>query len=179
LAIFNGIQKMELYLAPVKFLIRTDNMNFKHFLNAKIDRQLARGRLLSWQIWFQQYEFDVEWIPGNTNWLADAMTREMKEMNKAFRVKLLNPNIALFELQERDSLQTLAIRMHILDREQPNAATEIKKVIGMRLQRNKWITKCRAYKTRNIGTSLNIPNELCRIYASRRYEGKYFLCKLG
>lgn len=31
LAIFNGIQKFEIYLAPAKFLIRTNSMNFKYF----------------------------------------------------------------------------------------------------------------------------------------------------
>ena len=50
LAIFNGIQKFELYLSPANFLIRTDSMNFTHFLSAKISKQLARGRLLAWQI---------------------------------------------------------------------------------------------------------------------------------
>ena len=48
----------------------------------------------------------------------------------------------------------------------------------MRLQRNKWITKCRAYKTRNIGTSLNIPNELCRIYAQEDMKVKLFFVNL-
>ena len=56
-------------------------MNFKYFLSAKNSRQLARGRLLSWQIWFQQFDFDVEWIPGNSNFLVDSLTRDM---NKAF-----------------------------------------------------------------------------------------------
>jgi hypothetical protein len=38
--------------------------------------------LLSWQIWFEQYDFEVEWIPRNTNWLAGAMTREMEKNDK-------------------------------------------------------------------------------------------------
>ena len=44
---------------------------------------MERGILLAWQIWFQQYDFDVEWIPGNSNYIADALTREM---NKAHRI---------------------------------------------------------------------------------------------
>lgn len=79
LAIFKGIQKFEIYLAPVKFLIRTDSMSFRYFLNAKISKQLARGRLLAWKMWFQMYNFDVEWVPGNSNMLADALTREMNK----------------------------------------------------------------------------------------------------
>ena len=47
LAIFNGIQRFGLYLAPKKFLIRIDSKNFQYFLTAKISRQMARGRLLS------------------------------------------------------------------------------------------------------------------------------------
>lgn len=53
LAIFNGIQRFELYLAPVKLLIRNDSMNFKHFMSAKLNRKMARGRLIAWQNWFQ------------------------------------------------------------------------------------------------------------------------------
>ena len=79
LAIFNGIQRFEFYLAPKKFLIRTDSKNFQYFLTAKISRQMAIGRPLSWQIWFSQYEFEVEWVPGNSNFLADALTREMNK----------------------------------------------------------------------------------------------------
>lgn len=43
----------ELYLTPVKLLIRTDSKNFKYSLSAKISRQIAKGRILAWQIWFQ------------------------------------------------------------------------------------------------------------------------------
>lgn len=69
LAIFNGIQRFEVYLTLVKFLIRIDSKNFKYFLSAKISRKIAKGRILAWEIWFQQFDFEVEWIPGNSNFL--------------------------------------------------------------------------------------------------------------
>ena len=61
----------------------------------KISRKMARGRQLSWQIWFSQYEFEVEWVPENSNFLADALTREM---NKAYiTIKLLDPKYQIFK----------------------------------------------------------------------------------
>ena len=50
LAIFNDIQRFEIYLAPKRFIVRTDSKKFQYFLKANVSRQMARGRLLAWQI---------------------------------------------------------------------------------------------------------------------------------
>lgn len=111
-------------------------MNFKYFLTTKISKQLARGRLLAWQMWFQMYDFDVEWVPGNSNYLADALTREM---NKA------HVNRDIFDLPGKtpsdDSFETFVKRFQILDFVLNYVVKEIKKVVGVRLRRNQWILK--------------------------------------
>ena len=160
LAIFNGIQKFEIYLAPAKFLIRTDSMNFKYFLNAKISKQLARGRLLAWQMWFQMYEFDVEWIPGNSNVLADALTREMNKVHVHKH--------GMFDLAGKtpadDNFETFVQRFKILEFISSDITEEIKKVVGLRLRRNQWIQRCQAWQHKNVGIFLNLDEELVKVY---------------
>ena len=137
LAIFNGIQKFEVYLAPAKFLIRTDSMNFKYFLAAKISKQLARGRLLAWQIWFQMYDFDIEWVHGNSNYLVDSLTRDMNKAHVHYNSSI---RTYLFQLPGKtpidDDLVTFVKRFQILELVLPDAAEEIKKLVGLRIQRN-------------------------------------------
>lgn len=93
------------------------------------------------------------------------MTREMA---KAFKVGLLNLDIVKFQWDEPNSfLSTLAYRVRILEQEQPNSAKEIKKVVDLRLQRNQWITKCRAYRFRNVEPTFGIPIDLCPLNLPR------------
>ena len=162
LAIFNGIQKFELYLAPAKFLIRTDSMNFKYFLSAKISKQLARGRLLAWQIWFQMYDFDVEWVPGISKYLADALT---KDMNKAYngvrRTKLF---ILPGKTAADDNFETFVKRFQILELVLDDVAEEIKKIVGLRIRRNQWIQRCQAWQSKNVGILLGLDEELVKVY---------------
>jgi hypothetical protein len=77
LAVKNGIKKFEIYLAPKRFLVRTDNKNFTSFLKRKLDRSISRGRLLRGQLWFNQFEFDTEHIAGTKNCLPDTLTQEL------------------------------------------------------------------------------------------------------
>lgn len=172
LAIFNGIQKFEIYLAPAKFLIRTDSMNFKYFLTAKISKQLARGRLLAWQMWFQMYDFDVEWIPGISNYLADSLTREM---NKAHVHRQ-----SMFHVAERveDNFETFVQRFKILEYVLPDVTEEIKKVIGLRLRRNQWIQRCQAWQHKNVGTFLNLNEALVKVYPLPNLQVKVYFTLL-
>ena len=160
LAIFNGIQKFELYLAPAKFLVRTDSMNFKYFLTTKITRQLARGRLLAWQMWFQMYDFDVEWIPGNYNYLADALTREMNKAN----INMHTQSIFEFPGVTEDTFETFVKRFHILDAILRELTSEIKKIVGLRIRRNQWIQNCQAWQSKNIGILIDLDEELVKVY---------------
>lgn len=72
----NTIKKFTGYLTPVKFLIRTDNKNFTHFLKINLKGDYKQGRLVRWQMWFSRYVFEVEHLSGDKNVFADFLTRE-------------------------------------------------------------------------------------------------------
>lgn len=77
LAVKRVISKFRLYLASNQFLVRTDNKNVKAFMNIKVQNDYKQGRLIRWQQWFSHYKFDVEYIEGRHNSLADSLTREL------------------------------------------------------------------------------------------------------
>ena len=58
-------------------IVRTDCARVKNFKNFKLDKAADRGRLLNWQLFLNQYDYNVELIAGNKNYLPDALTREM------------------------------------------------------------------------------------------------------
>nr|CAH68829.1 polyprotein [Carnation etched ring virus] len=71
LAVFRVIYKFSIYLTPCRFLIRSDNKNFTHFVNINLKGDRKQGRLVRWQMWLSQYDFDVEHIAGTKNVFAD------------------------------------------------------------------------------------------------------------
>jgi len=77
LAVKNGIKKFKIYLAPKRFLARTNNKNFTSFLKHKLDSSISCGRLLRWQLWFNQFQFDTAHIGGTKNCLPNTLTREL------------------------------------------------------------------------------------------------------
>lgn len=62
-------------------------------------------------MWFQMYDFEVEWVPGNSNVLADSLTREMNKVhvhrNDIFRLPGKTP--------ADDSFETFVQRFRLLD----------------------------------------------------------------
>ena len=130
-------------------------MNFKYFLSAKISKKLARGRLLAWQIWFQMYDFEVEWVPGISNYLAVSLTRDM---NKAHSHLCSSQRTDLFSLPGKtakdDSFETFIKRFQILDLVLGDMVMEIKKLVGLRIRRNQWIQRCQAWQSKNVGVLL-------------------------
>jgi len=135
-------------------------MNFKYFLNAKISKQLARGRLLAWKMWFHMYDFEVEWIPANSNFLANALTREMDKVhiyrNDIFHLPGKTP--------ADDNFETFVQRFRLLEYLLEDVVVEIKKLVGLRLRRNKWFQRCQAWQHKNVGVFLNLDEELVRVY---------------
>lgn len=81
LAVINTIKKFSIYLTPVKFLIRTDNTHFKHFVNLNYKGDSKLGRNVRWQAWLSHYAFDVEHIKGTDNHFADFLSREFNKVN--------------------------------------------------------------------------------------------------
>ena len=156
LAIFNGIQKFELYLAPAKFLIRTNSMNFKYFLSAKISKQLTRGILLAWKIWFQMYDFDVEWVPGISNYLVDSLTRDMN------KVHVHNQRIDIFVILDKtlvdDNFENFVKGFQILELVLSDLVEEIKKIVLEIILRGGGVNQ---YYQINITFSLSILRFIC------------------
>ena len=76
LAVKRGIAKFEIFLLPTKFLVRTDNTQVRAFIKNNLDPTIANKRLIRWQVWFANFNFEVEYIAGRENSLADILTRE-------------------------------------------------------------------------------------------------------
>lgn len=151
-------------------------MNFKYLLSAKISRQLARGRLLSWQIWFQQFDFDVEWMPGNSNFLADSLTRYM---NKVFVPSPRSFFIITGKGPQDDNFNTFVDKFKILESHVNHLTEEIKKVVGLRLRRNQWILRCQAWQSKNVGISLGLDADLVKVYPFPNMKVKIYFKSLS
>ncbi|KAL6138579.1 hypothetical protein ACLB2K_063860 [Fragaria x ananassa] len=96
LALIKSIKGAEAYLGN-KFVVRTDNKRVKNFKNYKLTDAADRGRVLRWQMFLTQYEYDVEMVAGNKNFLLDALTREMAMFEREGR----NPRSRKPESEEK------------------------------------------------------------------------------
>ncbi len=68
-AIHQALKKFEYVLRDIKFTLRTDHRNLL-YINEK-----ASPKVLRWKIDIQQFNFDVEHIPGPDNVVADLYSR--------------------------------------------------------------------------------------------------------
>ena len=75
LAIVWGIQRFEPYLYGRQFKVQTDHSPLKQL------RQLApaNSRLTRWSLKLQEYQFEVETVPGRDNVEADYLSRMAEE----------------------------------------------------------------------------------------------------
>jgi hypothetical protein len=72
LAVYWGIKKFRAYLECRKFTVFSDHSSLQWFLRTKEERQ---GRLARWAIELQQFDFDVIYVKGQTNVVADHLSR--------------------------------------------------------------------------------------------------------
>jgi hypothetical protein len=68
-AIWKSLKQFEYLLRDIKFRIRTDHKNLLYLNEA------GSRKVLSWKLDIQQFNFDVEHIPGRNNEIADAFSR--------------------------------------------------------------------------------------------------------
>ena len=68
-AIFYSLIKFEYLLRDVHFCIRTDHKNLT-FLNESANLKVNR-----WKLKIQHFDFDIEYLPGNENIIADIFSR--------------------------------------------------------------------------------------------------------
>ncbi|XP_059068173.1 uncharacterized protein LOC131858745 [Cryptomeria japonica] len=72
LAIMHALAKFRQYLVGSKFVVRTDHNSLKYFLN----QTELNDRQQKWISKIQAYDFDIEFIKGKNNTVADALSRK-------------------------------------------------------------------------------------------------------
>jgi hypothetical protein len=71
LAIMHALAKFRQYLVGGRFVVKTDHNSLKHFLEQK---DLSE-RQQKWVSKVQAYDFDIEYVKGKNNVVADALSR--------------------------------------------------------------------------------------------------------
>jgi hypothetical protein len=71
LAIMHALAKFRQYLVGAKFVVRTDHNSLKYFLEQKD----LNERQQKWVSKIQAYKFDIEYVKGKNNVVADALSR--------------------------------------------------------------------------------------------------------
>jgi hypothetical protein len=71
LAIMHALAKFRQYLVGAKFALRTNHNNLKYFL----DQKDLNERQQKWVSKIQAYDFDIEFVKGKNNVVADALSR--------------------------------------------------------------------------------------------------------
>lgn len=72
LSIVWGIKKHRIYLEAGHFTVFTDHSSLQWLLNTSEDKQ---PRLWRWCLFLQSYDFEVKYISGKTNFVADQLSR--------------------------------------------------------------------------------------------------------
>jgi hypothetical protein len=71
LAIMHALAKFRQYLVGAKFVVRTDHNSLKYFL----DQKDLNERQQKWVSKIHAYDFDIEFVKGKNNVVADALSR--------------------------------------------------------------------------------------------------------
>lgn len=69
-AVYMALTTWKHFLRDVHFVLRTDHRNLT-YINTNED-----GKVRRWKIELQAYNFDLEWIPGDENAVADILSRQ-------------------------------------------------------------------------------------------------------
>ena len=69
-AIFYALIKLEYLLRDINFTLKTNHHNLTYI---NID---YKGRVRRWKLAILEYSFDVQYIPGKHNVIADAISRQ-------------------------------------------------------------------------------------------------------
>jgi hypothetical protein len=71
LSIMHALAKFRHYLVGAKFRVRMDHNSLKYFL----DQKYLNERQQKWVSKIQPYDFDIEFVKGKNNVVADALSR--------------------------------------------------------------------------------------------------------
>ena len=73
LAIVEGVRKFSIYLYGSTFILETDHMPLQYL--RQYGPSCKNGRLMRWSLFLQDYSFNIHYIKGETNVLADMLSR--------------------------------------------------------------------------------------------------------
>ena len=80
LAIVKAVEKFELFIVNTRFVIKTDNTQVKHWLDKGIKtNKLSNKMLIKWQSDMAYYDYEIEYIKGQNNLIADFLSRWNQE----------------------------------------------------------------------------------------------------
>ena len=71
LAIIHALQNWRCYLSGRKFKVMTDHKSLQHFKT----QPMLSGRQSRWKDIIADYDFDIEYVKGDTNVVADGLSR--------------------------------------------------------------------------------------------------------
>ena len=70
-SIMHALANFRQYLVGNKFVVKTDHNSLRHFLTQKD----LNERQQKWVRKIQDYDFDIEYVKGKNNIVADALSR--------------------------------------------------------------------------------------------------------
>ena len=73
LAVLSAVKDLDCYLRYQHFTIVMDHKPLKQMLNNPAP---PPGRWTRWNAWLMQYKFQIEYIPGSANKVADSLSRQ-------------------------------------------------------------------------------------------------------
>uniref|UniRef100_A0A0A9VWG3 RNA-directed DNA polymerase n=1 Tax=Lygus hesperus TaxID=30085 RepID=A0A0A9VWG3_LYGHE len=99
LAIHFGINKFRMWLQGTKFVVRTDHRALEHLQTSVLNSPRLSRLILS----LQEFNYKIEYVPGNQNEIADCLSR--------FTSRLSNdppdPGIPIFIIQDSPEIQEI------------------------------------------------------------------------
>ena len=93
-ALVSAVQHWDYYLSGQKFQVQTDNS----VVTALMKKEPSNKRLARWILTLQEYDYDIEHIPGRANSIADVMSRDANEFETN-----INENMDIAREQRADS----------------------------------------------------------------------------
>ena len=81
LAVINAFTKFQLFIGDRKFLLRSNLRHLSNFFKKESKNKMARGRLLRWAQFLDTFDFEIEYVEGVKNVLADFLSREGYHVN--------------------------------------------------------------------------------------------------
>ena len=144
-AIHEALKKFEYLLRDIKFTLRTDHRNLL-YMNMK-----ASDKVLRWKLDIQQFDFDVEHIPGPDNIVADLYSRLCSVTTNDYSIDKDNVDDEEKFLENiREKMETSEQRPSsflaaLHNRFKPAPATRIERPMDTKVYN--WLKKCHGHES--------------------------------